>query len=312
MSSSAITTQVVQLKAGNIQNQADSSSIYSSGQWSFKNSTAVASVTISDAGNVGIGTASPAAKLHVDAGINGAAIFKNLYNFGAANYAIAIQGDSTVRGYITQNPAAGGLFLSAGSTYYGGGPYRSDGTAPCSIGLNTSGNIAFHTNAGVTAGGNYTPSERFRIDASGEKVFLNGAIAISSSAIGASAGTYPVKWNASSGYLSYDTSSRLVKDQIEDIPYGLASVLSLQPRKYFRTDDQKEEIGFIADEVQSIIPEVVPMVEKKVFTKDEQDTELIPGGVNYDKLTAVLVKAIQEQQAQIEALKAEVAALKAP
>ena len=69
MSSSAITTQVAQLKAGNIQNQADSSSIYSAGVWSFKNSTAVASVTITDAGNVGIGTASPATKLDVNGGI---------------------------------------------------------------------------------------------------------------------------------------------------------------------------------------------------------------------------------------------------
>ena len=65
MSSSAITTQVAQLKAGNIQNQADSSSIYSAGVWSFKNSTAVASVTISDAGSVGIGTASPRSIIEV-------------------------------------------------------------------------------------------------------------------------------------------------------------------------------------------------------------------------------------------------------
>ena len=65
MSSSAITTQVSQLKAGNIQNQADSSSIYSSGQWSFKNSTAVASVTITDAGNVGVGATTTSAKLTI-------------------------------------------------------------------------------------------------------------------------------------------------------------------------------------------------------------------------------------------------------
>ena len=65
VSSSSINSQLFQAKAGSIQNQADSSSIYSAGVWSFKNSTAVASVTITDAGNVGIGTASPSVPLDI-------------------------------------------------------------------------------------------------------------------------------------------------------------------------------------------------------------------------------------------------------
>ena len=43
--------------------------------------------------------------------------------------------------------------------------------------------------------------------------------------------------------------------------------------------------------------------------KEESDTEEIPGSVRYSKLTAVLVKAIQEQQALIETLQTKVAAL---
>lgn len=52
MSSSAITTQVAQLKIGSVQNQADSTSVYSAGVWSFKNSTALTSVTIDNGGNI--------------------------------------------------------------------------------------------------------------------------------------------------------------------------------------------------------------------------------------------------------------------
>ena len=59
MSSSAINQGVLSAKISNVQNAADSSGVYSAGVWSFKNSTAVTSVTITDAGNVGIGTASP-------------------------------------------------------------------------------------------------------------------------------------------------------------------------------------------------------------------------------------------------------------
>ena len=45
------------------------------------------------------------------------------------------------------------------------------------------------------------------------------------------------------------------------------------------------------------------MVKKSLFTKNEQDIDLIPGGVNYEKLTAVLVKAIQELKQEIDTLK---------
>jgi hypothetical protein len=128
------------------------------------------------------------------------------------------------------------------------------------------------------------------------------SIFFASAVLSAGAGTYPLKWNSSTGIVTYDTSSRLVKENIQDSPYGLHEVLQLQPRKYFRTDDQKEEIGFIADEVQTILPEFVPMVKKSLFTKNEEDTELIAGGVNYEKLTAVLVKAIKELNNRITQL----------
>ena len=119
----------------------------------------------------------------------------------------------------------------------------------------------------------------------------------------AGAGTYPLKWNSSTGIVTYDTSSRLVKENIEDSPYGLAEVLQLKPRKYYRTDDQRNEIGLVADEVQTVLPEFVPLVPKSLFTKNEADIEMIACGVYYDKLTSVLVKAIQELAADFQAYK---------
>jgi hypothetical protein len=165
-----------------------------------------------------------------------------------------------------------------------------------------------------------TDVEKARIDSSGNFQVVSGqtnlvgglsvgtsslqgsVIYFGSSVIAAGAGTYPLKWNSSTGVVTYDTSSRLVKENIEDSPYGLTEVLQLKSRKYHRTDDQRDEIGLVADEVQAVMPEFVPLVAKSIFTKDEADTELIAGGVNYDKLTSVLVKAIQEQQAIIQTL----------
>ena len=125
------------------------------------------------------------------------------------------------------------------------------------------------------------------------------------------AGNADLRWNTSTGRISYDTSSRLVKENIIDCPYGLAEVVQLQPRKYTRTDDQAQEVGFIADEVSQILPEFVPMMPRSQFTGNEDHTDMVAGGVNYAKLTAVLTKAIQEQQTKITALEARVAALEA-
>jgi hypothetical protein len=55
------------------------------------------------------------------------------------------------------------------------------------------------------------------------------------------------------------------------------------------------ELGFIAQEVEKIIPEVVT----KDKTKDEYRS------IKYDKLVALLVEAIKEQQKQIDSLKVE-------
>ena len=121
------------------------------------------------------------------------------------------------------------------------------------------------------------------------------------------AGNATLKYTTGTGAVTYDTSSRLVKEDIVDIPYGLNTVLALSPKKYRRIDsDNKIEIGFIADEVQEIVPELVGMMEKKIFTKNEEDTEIIAGSIEYEKMTSILVKAIQELKAEVETLKNQI------
>ena len=184
------------------------------------------------------------------------------------------------------------------------------------------GRLVFST----TADGASSPTERMRIFSNGNVNFFGGlgiglgsnvtnnqgsTITVSSNVLGSGAGTHFIKWSNATGVLTFDTSSRLVKEEIVDCPYGIDALKLLQPRKYFRTDDQREEIGFIADEVVQVMPEVVPLGPKSLLTKNEEDAEEIPVGVNYDRLTAVLTKALQEAIAKIETLEAKVAALEA-
>ena len=158
---------------------------------------------------------------------------------------------------------------------------------------NNSGSYIFHTTS--------SNSSRFTINSSGH-LFAPG--------LNSGSGQNDVQWSSSNGQFIYNASTRLVKTDIEDCSYGLAEILKLKPRIYKRTDaDNVVEIGLIADEVQSILPEIVATEKKSFFTKNESDTEIIPSNVDLKRITVILTKAIQEQQEQIEILKTKVAAL---
>jgi multidrug efflux pump subunit AcrA (membrane-fusion protein) len=83
----------------------------------------------------------------------------------------------------------------------------------------------------------------------------------------------------------------------------LDGLLGLTPIRYrFREGTGhplERQIGLSAQEVERAFPELVSRDSKGYLS------------VAYTNLTAVLVRAIQEQQAEIEALRAEVAALRA-
>ncbi|WP_296150420.1 tail fiber domain-containing protein [uncultured Flavobacterium sp.] len=91
------------------------------------------------------------------------------------------------------------------------------------------------------------------------------------------------------------TSDGRLKTNIKNVGYGLADVMKMRPVTYnWKTDpDHNHMVGFIAQEMEKIIPEAVEA------PKSENDHY----GVRYEELIPVLTKAIQEQQAQIDALK---------
>lgn len=100
------------------------------------------------------------------------------------------------------------------------------------------------------------------------------------------------------------SDARLKRDIQPMNDYGLKEVMELRPVMYYYKSDRTnhKEVGFLAQEVQKIIPEVV-----SGFEGDIEKGETL--GLSYSNLVPVLTKAIQEQQAQIEALKMQNAAL---
>jgi hypothetical protein len=103
--------------------------------------------------------------------------------------------------------------------------------------------------------------------------------------------------NLSSAGAWTNASDARLKKNIVDIKYGLADVLRLQPRSYQMNDVAGNFVGFVAQELQTVIPEVVSGDPEKQL------------GVDYGSLVAVAFKAIQEQQSLITALTARITAL---
>lgn len=127
-------------------------------------------------------------------------------------------------------------------------------------------------------------------------------------------GTASLRWDdvyATNGTIN--TSDRRDKENIEPISYGLTEVMLLNPVSFSWKNDpeEKPKLGLIAQELQTVVPEVVKSMDFKV---DEETEEQIPVeldrlGVYYSDLIPVLIKGMQEQQEIIDSQNARIEAL---
>jgi hypothetical protein len=235
-------------------------------------------------GNVGIGTSSPTAKLNIVGG--GVRIFDGF-------------GNSTARPALNTSSIGNYEIRGVGA---GGGSSQADGADDGFLRLSAGGGNASNVQASIDLSGYSSVSdmnsnilmrtagtERLRIDNAGNvgigtaapttKLYVNGDITANSVA-----GTSDIRF----------------KTNVHTITNALDKVKALRgvyfnwnqqafPEKDFGSQD---ELGFIAQEVEKVIPEIVT----KDKTKDEYRS------VKYDKLVALLVEAIKEQQKQIDSL----------
>jgi hypothetical protein len=258
--------------------------------------TNVERMRITSAGNVGIGTSTPSAALQVSAipSTNGDSV-----------YQIVTFDTNTATSRVGAGISFGG--------YYNG---TTDTTTAFASIKGFKENLTNNDYAGALAfmtrvnGGNST--ERMRITSgggvyigltsSGTNVFAVSYNAVVSSLYVTNAGsigsytfgTGPVYANAGLLTMTNPSDSRL-KDNINNISWGLSDILKLRPVSYHWKDDkinQGVQFGFIAQEVQDVMPEAI-----KEFGED-----IIYLGLEKDAIYVTLVKAIQEQNQMIQEL----------
>ena len=239
-------------------------------------------------GNIGIGTSSPAAPLHV----NGAS--------GSAAFIVGNTGDTT-RLEVTATTNVGAMLDITDAGNNRSMMFAISGTERARI--DSSGNLLVGTTTALA-----TTTHSFVAAGSG-----NGApMASRNSATGAgkywtfgpdSSNNYRVFNNGGTGVYVVDgatawtaTSDERLKDIIEPISNASNKVSTLRAviGKY-KTDEEGTRRSFlIAQDVQSVLPEAVHV----------QNDEIGTLGIQYSDVIPLLVAAIKEQQAIIESLKA--------
>ncbi len=129
---------------------------------------------------------------------------------------------------------------------------------------------------------------------------------------GWSAGATKFLWNMANGdfhangnVTAYSTtvSDERLKDDVQLITSALDTVDSLRGVTYTWNAGSrkgKRDYGVIAQEVEQVIPEIVHETTMPLINGDE---ETIYKTVDYEKLCAVLINAVSELRAEVEALK---------
>jgi hypothetical protein len=251
---------------------------------------------IDSSGNVGIGTTSTGStRLNVFASDTGDLTILSLGTTGAGGQGIRLGVNTTNSVTTIKNNT---------SASYGMAFYSSDGTSE-SMRIDSSGRVGINTTS---------PTARLHINSDADSitparfnVTTTGA-ASKNCVIFQREGTNVGFITVTNAATAYATSSDYrLKENIVPMTGALATVTQLKPVTYKWKIDGSDGQGFIAHELQAVVPDAV------VGEKDAIDTEGNPEyqGVDTSFLVATLTAAIQEQQTIINDLKARVETLEA-
>jgi hypothetical protein len=243
-------------------------------------------------GNVGIGTTTATAILALDGTAARTIQMERNTTAATAGQGLTINSGGAIAG--TADLAGGDLTLKSG----------------IATGSGTSAIRFFTTTAGASATTDRTPTEKMTILGNGN-VGIGTITPVAPFEVkGTGTGATIAKFTdvnttgctlATGGTIACSSDSRLKKN-ITDINYGIDTIIALRPVLYnwnYEADSDSKSLGFIAQEVESIVP--------KLVTTDSDGMK----SLNTTGVIPILTKATQDLGLRLEAI-ANVSTLEAP
>ena len=186
------------------------------------------------------------------------------------------------------------------------GNYVATNVAGTGIGVSgTTGNVTISLNSDLRGAVSYIGPDStdyiFWLDNSHTGFVVNGGERVRIESDG--------DLHADGNVIAYSTtiSDPRLKHDIEKIDGALDKVMQINGYTFTYNKDEVRSAGVLSTEVAKVLPSAIKPTKLPLQSADD---DTVYDTVQYDQLHGLLIEAIKEQQAQIEALKAEVATLK--
>jgi hypothetical protein len=257
-------------------------------------------MTLDASGNLGIGTTSPTADLSVG-------------SITSSSGDVHLRTSKTAVELTPSNSDAGGMDINVGFVAGGQGPLKFSMGGTERMRLDASGNLLVGTTSQLGA-------------VTARAVFSSGSNLLSLQTGNGNVGAYMTNNSGTGNWqpfsfcnngtsftqigsitttasaTAYNTSSDYrLKENVQPMQDALAKIAQLNPVTYTWKADGSDGQGFIAHELQAVVPDCV------TGEKDAVDAEGNPQyqGVDTSFLVATLVKAVQELTAKVASLEAQ-------
>jgi hypothetical protein len=208
-----------------------------------------------------------------------------------------ISGSSQVTGIGNSQLTNSSVTVTAGTGLSGGGAV----SLGSSVTLSNAGVTSNVAGTGVTVSG-ATGAVTISI---GQAVATSSNVQFNSLGVGMAASATAGRIDATNDVVAYSSSDRRFKDNIKPIENPLEKISKISGNTFDWKEENKIEHGYEGNDVGVIAQEIEAVLPQLVQTRESGYK-----AVKYDKLVALLIEGIKEQQIQINDMKVEIENLK--